>query len=49
MGSETFVVRLLEGEKCGSNVSSRRFYTGLEIQDSELHVGPEGLEVRVME
>lgn len=49
MGSEAFVVRLREGGRYGSHLSSRRSHTGPEIQDSELHVGPEGLEVRVME
>lgn len=44
MGSETFEVRLPEGGRYGSHLSSRRSHTGPEIQDNELHVGPEGLE-----
>lgn len=42
-------LRLPEGGRDGSHLNSTRSHTGPEIQENELHVGPERPEVRVME
>ena len=48
MGSEAFVVKMLEGGRCGSNLIRTKSHSGPKIQGVVFYVGPEGLEVLEM-
>lgn len=48
MGSEAFVVKTLEGGRCGSNLIRTKSHPGPKIQGNVFYVGPEGLEVLAM-
>ena len=48
MGSEAFVVKMLEGGRCSSDPIRTKSHSGPKIQGNVLYVGPEGLEVLAM-
>lgn len=48
MGSEAFVVKMLEGGRCSSNLIRTKSHSGPKIQGNVFYVGPEELEGLVM-